>query len=97
VFILVYKEVAQVKRCPRVKFYDCELGTEKIYKEVVVSHYEAQCLHLPEIAVRRAEMFKIHCTVKFQRVQLGLGRTRDTVSLLRFSSWIVRRLLYGVL
>jgi len=62
VFILVYKDVAQVKRCPRV-----------------------QSLGLPEIAVIRAEMFKLHCAVKFYRVQFGFGRTCNTVSLLRFS------------
>ena len=55
-FILVYKEVAQVKRCPGVRFYDCELGTEKKYKEVDVSHYEVQSLQLPKIAVIRAEI-----------------------------------------
>jgi len=57
VFILVYKEVAQVKKCPRVKFYDCELGAEIIYKEVVFSRYEVQSLCLSEVAVIRAEIF----------------------------------------
>jgi hypothetical protein len=44
----------------------CELRTKKkLYKELVVSHYEVQSLHLPEIAVVRAEMFKLHRAVKF--------------------------------
>jgi hypothetical protein len=62
---LYTRKFAQVKRCPRVEFYDSELGTEKKYKEVVVSHYEVQSLHLLEIAVIRAEMFKLHGAVKF--------------------------------